>query len=242
MGKDFWESITEWVHERVSSPILSTFTFMWIITNYKVVIVLISENSYLDRFKYLDSYKELDKYFIYRIIFPAILTAIYLRFYPILRNGVYDYWSALQAEMDGIKVKNFKLKTLSEEEKLALIEANVESKRKYDTDINERDDLIKLLNSQIASLKSESSDKSNPSSKSDDVHTNMKILLNRLNDNGTIQSRMLLDFLRQLYGISSQSYGNALAKASAANFISIQGSNETAQVSITDAGKKYITR
>jgi|APLak6261703504_1056268.scaffolds.fasta_scaffold01105_5 hypothetical protein len=235
MGKDFWESITEWMHERVSSPILSTFTAMWVVCNYKVVIVLISENKYLDRFTYLDSYADMDGYFLHRLALPILLTAAYLRFYPILRNYVYDYWSELQAEMDNIKVKNFKKKTLSEEEKLELIEANVELKKKYEVDIKERDELIKLLNSQVSSAKSEST-----VGNSDDIHTIVKLILQKVRAENHIANDELYKFISNLYGINYQSYGVALAKAVADHYIEILGSAENAFVRITEDGEKII--
>lgn len=235
MGKDFWESITEWMHERVSSPILSTFTAMWVVCNYKVVIVLMSENKYLDRFTYLDSYADIDGYFLHRLALPILLTAAYLRFYPILRNYVYDYWSELQAEMDNIKVKNFKKKTLSEEEKLELIEANVELKKKYEVDIKERDELIKLLNSQVNSVKSESK-----ISTSDDIFTTVKLILQKVKTENHISTSELYEFISNLYGISYQTYGAALAKAVADHYIEILGSANEAYVAITEDGEKII--
>jgi len=235
MGKDFWESVTDWMHERVSSPILSSFTAMWVVCNYKVVIVLISENKYLDRFRYLDSYAEMDGYFWHRLVLPILLTALYLRLYPVLRNFVYDYWSELQVEMDNIKVKNFKQKTLSEEEKLKLIDANVELKKKYDDDIKERDELIKLLNSQVASIKSE-----NNVNSPDSVRTTLKLILQKVKAETGITNSDLYSFISNLYGIPYAEYNAALAKAAADRFIEIHGPTENAYVTLTEDGNKVI--
>lgn len=242
MGKDFLQSITEWVHERATSPILSTFTAMWIIINYKVIIVLISETSYLKRFSYLDAYASQDNYYINRLLIPLIITSIYLLLYPIIRNYVYDYWSLQQAEMDNIKVKNFKLKTLSEEEKLELLDANVELKRKYDTDIAERDELINLLNTQVASLKSEANSISKQTKVDDDeIFTTIKLILRKLNIDGNLENSDLYTFMSEVYGVSYPLYNSALSRAAAADYLIVKGDKSRPIVSINSAGYELIS-
>lgn len=241
MGKDFFGSMAEWLHERATSPILSTFTAMWIVFNYKAVIVLISSNSYLKRFEFLDSYILFDKFYIYRLILPVVFTGLYLRFYPILRNFIYDYWSLQQVTMDEIKVKNFKLKTISEEEKLKLIQEIVDWKNKYEIDIKERDELIELQNKEINSLKSEHSSTPSPAN-SNETHEILLLILGRLVDNKSafsFNSDQMLEILRDEFGVNSIDFKKALRMGVVSNFIKL---DNTSHITITAKGKEYFNK
>jgi len=124
MFKEIIPSIKSHLSDRLSNPILGTFSFSWIFFNWKVVLFLfLSKDNIENKISVIESnYSNIETF----IVYPVIFTIVYLLFIPWLLLGV----QILQETANG---KRRKAKTISDTndiiDKTKLLTANTEYKK-----------------------------------------------------------------------------------------------------------------
>ncbi|WP_347068625.1 hypothetical protein [Flavobacterium sp. WV_118_3] len=132
MLKELIPSFKKSIDERLSNPIIGTFTVAWLVCNWKIIfIILFSDKKIEEKIKYIElNYSNSDSL----ILFPLLFSFVYLLIFPWLLLGI----QILQYRANGERKSN-QLKTDTEytTKKIALIDAElrVESlKLKYSLD------------------------------------------------------------------------------------------------------------
>lgn len=171
--EDIIKSIKAFLYDRSSSPLFGAYIVSWIISNYKFFIIAVSDvkpqvklslisdiyEQYYTFFSLSISHKWIDG-----LIYPAILTALYIYIYPMLAVPVYEYSLQRQKRLREIKQKSDDNRLLSVAESreltfqiLKLKKENEDLSLKYELELS-------AANEQLESLKSEASNFSSPAS------------------------------------------------------------------------------
>lgn len=121
------------LYERTSSPLVGSFIFYWVLCNYKFILVILDGDlKVLDKFKIIDAsiYPQfIDKVFI-GLVYPLILTLIYIFIIPYFTKFVYKYSHQKQKELKEIKQKIDEATPMSKEQSKKILEdfKNLEDK------------------------------------------------------------------------------------------------------------------
>jgi len=95
MINEITKTFQDSVKERVSSPVLGSFILFLLAFNYETIIVFFSSGDPKQKIEFLPP-------FIWtgclNIVYATALTIIFVYFYPIVSNKVYEYWDSKRAE------------------------------------------------------------------------------------------------------------------------------------------------
>lgn len=94
--KEVWKSLTE----RFTNPLLYSFAISWLLINYKVSIVLLSDANYIEKVNFIDTYihPPKDSNLFLLAYAPALSAAVYVFFLPIISllstfaTATYERW------------------------------------------------------------------------------------------------------------------------------------------------------
>lgn len=102
--KEYYDSAMNLVVDRVSSPLIFSFVISWLITNFKVIMVLFTDESESFIFEY--KIKLITTYLgdIYSWIIPLIAALFYTFFYPYVDRLIKEF--TLNRKLDLRKDKN----------------------------------------------------------------------------------------------------------------------------------------
>lgn len=145
--KDIVNSFKAHMYERTSSPLLGAFIFYWIIFNYKFLIVLFSDLKPIEKFNEISSNvypTELEQYG-YGIIFPIIITLVYILIFPIISNRIHKIWIKHQNQLK--EISNGKV--LTKKEFGELQQKFTELELSFDDKFHKKDSEILKLKSSI---------------------------------------------------------------------------------------------
>ncbi len=153
MFEELASSIRDYFRERISSPILSTFTINWALWNYKFITVLFYPEHYTKRFNYIDSQLYKDGFLHVlssTVLKPELTTIIFLVTYPILSKLVYSYWRQKQKELKEIREKIEGDTLLTKQESQKILKRLFQLEQEYENDLSVRDQKIQFLNELLA--------------------------------------------------------------------------------------------
>tara|TARA_R110001592_G_scaffold4080_1_gene22866 strand:- start:1566 stop:2330 length:765 start_codon:yes stop_codon:yes gene_type:complete len=154
MISDLRKSINSILYQRVTSPLFGTFTFAWLVWNWKIVYTtfFIDEDK-IDKNK-IDYIVENFNNQEFLIWYPLLSTLILLTVIPFISNGA--YWLSLKFEKWRVDNKNEieKKQLLTLEQSIQLRGQIIESERNFDSLLQNKNDEIKQLKGLVDELKS----------------------------------------------------------------------------------------
>lgn len=105
---DIFDSITATLRERLVSPLAGSFIISWLIFNYKVVVILLSDMKPYVKFPYIEQHIWTDAYttVLYGLVYPTIAALAYLLIYPwparwVLQGSLWHQRKTKQTKIDG---------------------------------------------------------------------------------------------------------------------------------------------
>jgi predicted transcriptional regulator len=177
--EDFIKSIKAFLYDRASSPLFGALVTTWLTSNYKAVLISISNTDIEKKLALLSTYfNELSyhielnlKYFqlsldiptwVARgIAYPIAATLAYIYLYPLVAEPVYQFSLSRQKRLRAIKQKAEDQKLLSQEESRAMFEQIHLAEAKYTTDLTRLNQENAQLKQTIQSLDSNPSREKN---------------------------------------------------------------------------------
>lgn len=148
------KSINSILYQRVTSPLFGTFCVTWLVWNWKIVYTtfFIDEDK-IDKNK-IDYIVENFNDTAFLIWYPILSTVILLTLIPFVSNGA--YWLSLKFEKWRVDNKNEieKKQLLTLEQSIQLRGQIIESERKFDSLLQNKNDEIKQLKGIVEELKS----------------------------------------------------------------------------------------
>jgi hypothetical protein len=101
--KDVFLSIRDWFKDRVGNPFFASFLVAWLILNWRVVLVLFSDMTALDKITWLDTrlYPERWHWTYYGLVTPLATAALYVALSPHILRKVSVYCRKEQHKSTG---------------------------------------------------------------------------------------------------------------------------------------------
>lgn len=142
------------LHERVSSPLLATFTISWCVINYKFFLIVVSSAPIEERLKLIDQIAfPLGAETLVRVVaYPLIASAFLLFLYPYPAKWVYGYWHKKQRDMKKIQQEIDDEMPLTREEAKEIRTKATLLQIEYEKQLDARDDQIRRLKEAIGQL------------------------------------------------------------------------------------------
>lgn len=84
--KDIFVSFKDWLHERVSNPLIAAFVATWLVLNWRVLLILFDNKPAIDKIRLLDQkfFTEWWHWPYYGLLSPLIAAVIYVSASPML--------------------------------------------------------------------------------------------------------------------------------------------------------------
>ncbi|WP_426430652.1 hypothetical protein ACPX19_13990 [Winogradskyella sp. HB-48] len=201
MISDLRKSINSILYQRVTSPLFGTFTFAWLVWNWKILYTtfFIDEDK-IDKNKidYIVENFSDPKFLIW---YPLLSTLILLTVIPFISNGA--YWLSLKFEKWRVDNKNAieKKQLLTLEQSIQLREQIIDSERKFDSLLQNKNDEIKQLKGiieQMESVKKSETDFNDKGSKTEDEEQEIIGIFNKVKENPKLKTaRNTINFFIQ---------------------------------------------
>lgn len=147
MVEDAIKSIKAILYERATSPLLGAFFASWLVSNYKLVLVLFSSMEVTRKFTFIENelYPTIFCSVWHLLVLPAT-GAIFLIFvYPFPAKYVYEFWRKQQKQLKEIKQR-------IEDETPLTIEESRELRKKYDSLVGHYELIIESKDREINEL------------------------------------------------------------------------------------------
>jgi hypothetical protein len=92
--KEIGNDLRTQFRERLSSPLIGSFAISWLIWNYRLLAVLFSNLSVVERFKYIDTvlYPTPWSTWISKLIGPLACALAYIFIYPYPAKAINGFW------------------------------------------------------------------------------------------------------------------------------------------------------
>lgn len=105
MLESIGKSISTIIDERLSSPLVSSFTIAWLLYNYKFVVILFSATSVSETFRLIHEVSFPSSWIVLRdgIAVPLAAAAAYIYLLPYPSKYVFEKWKTTQKEINAIK-------------------------------------------------------------------------------------------------------------------------------------------
>lgn len=133
---DFYNSTRDLILDRVSNPLIFSFVIAWLLSNYKVVMVIFTQQTEAFVFDYkiqlIDSYLEIN----HGLIYPLIGACFYTFMYPFIEQKVAKFTLKRKLEIRGDKnlIEKAELKTADEVKAIHLRHFKIEQQYKQEID------------------------------------------------------------------------------------------------------------
>ncbi|WP_227716002.1 MULTISPECIES: hypothetical protein, partial [unclassified Marinobacter] len=116
------KTIRAQLHERVSSPLLATFSIAWLVWNYKFVLILFASVSLQEKFQMIDAVAFPSGILILLngLVYPLAAALVLIFLYPIPAKYVYEYAKKRQRDLKEIQQKIDDETPLTKEEARAI--------------------------------------------------------------------------------------------------------------------------
>ena len=191
MISDLRKSINSILYQRVTSPLFGTFTFAWLVWNWKIVYTtfFIDEDK-IDKNK-IDYIVENFNNTEFLIWYPLLSTLILLTVIPFISNGA--YWLSLKFEKWRVDNKNEieKKQLLTLEQSIQLREQIIESERKFDSLLQNKNDEIEQLKGIIEEMESGKNSETGfieKDSKADNTEQEIISIFNKVKENSKLKT------------------------------------------------------
>lgn len=167
----FFELIRDFIKERISNPITTTFAISWALWNYKFIIIILSNNTVSTTFELVrqHSFTDLQDVILRGLILPTISTALYIFAYPIPTKFAYEFSLKRNLELTRLKNQIEDNEQLTVEESKKIRVTHAKQIEEYKSTLQEKEEQIKALIEQI-----NSKDSTPKSQKITDVSVNTK--------------------------------------------------------------------
>lgn len=116
------KTIRAQLHERVSSPLLATFSIAWLVWNYKFVLILFASVPLQEKFQIIDvvAFPSGISILLNGFVYPLATALALIFLYPIPARYVYEYAKKRQRELKEIQQKIDDETPLTKEEARAI--------------------------------------------------------------------------------------------------------------------------
>lgn len=133
---DFYNSTRDLIADRFSSPFIFSFVISWIITNYKIVMTILTEQT--DNFTLDYKFWLINEYLnIYSSFWlPLILATFYTFIYPYIDKEIAKFTISRKNDLKSAKIKIEKSRTKTADEVEKIIEYYLKNERSIKNEIN----------------------------------------------------------------------------------------------------------
>lgn len=160
------KSMKAHLYDRIGSPLFGAFAFSWIIWNYKLIIIIFSGASVLDKFQYIANLYQvthLDLWLVGKIstpdqmlsgvLYPMFTSLLIIFVYPWPALWVYQFNLYTTRKLVAAKVKYHDEKPMDQSEARKLRRTNFDLKFLYDKDLGEAHARIAELTEEVEKLR-----------------------------------------------------------------------------------------
>lgn len=181
MFNDLSKSIKAQLYERVSSPLLASFSLSWAVWNYRFILVIVSSMSPNEKIAYIDShiFQSSQDVFLRGTLYPLITALCLIFVYPIPARYVYQYWRKKQKELKEVQQQIDDETPLTKEEARQIRREALTASLEYDRAIQSQSAEIARLKELVETLQAPNS--SAPENRSDsdnkDVPSSVSVVL-----------------------------------------------------------------
>jgi hypothetical protein len=181
------KSIKADLYDRVSSPLIFGFCVSWCAWNYKLFLVILSDEKVLEKFRIIDEVLYRTDYHILfnGILYPLLSALIYIFVYPYPAKFIFSFYKKKQTEIVSVKkeIENGVLLTLEE---------SFSIRSKIDKLEREYEEVIKRKNEEISIYKNNAENYENMINSSD---------FERINSHIEEDALYVLDRIEQVDGV-----------------------------------------
>jgi hypothetical protein len=156
--EDVYQSFKGAIEERISSPLISSFSISWLIVNFKVVLFIFNSEDLNTKIGWLNFYFNTSS--LWSLIYiPLITSAIYIFIYPYIANKIAEFLTNRKLELHEYIV-NAEGQQLVTEERLARMQFRHSKEKKELKDrVLELESIIEEMSIKLNSLESVKVDK-----------------------------------------------------------------------------------
>lgn len=99
--KDLGKDLRLQLQERASSPLIGSFVLSWLVWNYRLIMVLLSDQPVAGRFQYIDTalYGHGWSAAFQLFLGPLLCALTYIFLYPVITKWINGYWFRKQNEL-----------------------------------------------------------------------------------------------------------------------------------------------
>lgn len=139
------DSIKSQLYQRAASPLIGSFFISWCIVNYKALLVMFSDNTYLQKFDYIETtlYPSVEYIIFLGILSPLTISFIYIFLVPYPELLTFKYTLRRKQELIDAKQDIEKKTLLTVEQSIAIREEIDELNRKFKNISDKKDEEIK---------------------------------------------------------------------------------------------------
>ncbi|EKF9659542.1 hypothetical protein O1C77_003563 [Vibrio cholerae] len=157
MFEDITKSIKANLYDRVSSPLFGAFAISWLLWNFKVVLVVFSSLTAIEKINYLEGtlvYSDTVDLILRGLLYPVFSSIAFLVLYPIPAKWAFGYWSRKQKELKVLKQEIEDETPLTLEESRRIRRDSVRLEIEFEEEIARKEEEIVRLKEVIQSLQS----------------------------------------------------------------------------------------
>lgn len=141
--EDIIQSIKAYLYDLASSPLFGAFIISWAGWNYRFIIILLSKETYIIKFKDIDQYISLNAltipwteisicfYLSFGFFIPLLTALAYIYIYPFAAEPVYKYSLKKQSKIRNLKKEANDLRIIDEKESRKLFKDLADMQSKY---------------------------------------------------------------------------------------------------------------
>lgn len=152
--RDIFDSIGAAVKDRFTNPLTGAFIISWLIWNYKLVVILISDMKPYVKFAYVQNnlYPDYMSALVWGVLVPLATALAYIIIYPYPSRWVYEYALKQSRENRKIRHKVEDETPLSVEESRKIISERHSEAARYEAELDQKDAALKQCRALIKDL------------------------------------------------------------------------------------------
>lgn len=153
MIDEFSKSMKAVLYERTASPLSGALAVSWIIWNYRLIAVLLSDLAVQERFSYIDKvlYAEPSIALLKLCVGPVLTTIIVIFVYPFPAKWVFKFWRSRQRELREIRQQIDDLTPLTREQARQIRQQVISIQIDYDKQLERASDEESRLKQMVTS-------------------------------------------------------------------------------------------
>ncbi|MGP0172350.1 hypothetical protein ACSVIJ_10730 [Pseudomonas sp. NCHU5208] len=152
--RDIFDSIGAAIKDRFTNPLTGTFIVSWLIWNYKLVVILVSDMKPYVKFSYVQNhlYPDSVSVVVWGVLVPLATALIYIIIYPHPSRWVYEYALKQSRENRKIRHRVEDETPLSVEESRKIIAERHSEAARYEAELDKKDTALKQCRALIKEL------------------------------------------------------------------------------------------